>query len=148
MSVKVGAPVRHLGPPGEGTLRDLSRPGRHAFSLPVLDVPLFDREVVGVDMLRRMGEAIFGDRDPAAVLHAGGRQQVVETEGGFALRVPLPVPSGTIQLNRTASDELIVHIGNRRRILSLPHTLAAMTIRGARHQDNTLHVDFAPAGAD
>ena len=40
MSVKVGAPVRHLGPPGEGTLRDLSRPGRHAFSLPVLDVPV------------------------------------------------------------------------------------------------------------
>lgn len=116
--------------------------------LPVFDVPLFDREVVGIDMLRRMGEAIFREFDPAAVLHSGDRQQVIETEEGFALRVPLPVPTGTIQLNRTASDELIVHIGNRRRILSLPNTLAAMKIRGARHQDNTLHVDFAPAGAD
>jgi len=34
-----GAPVRTQGPPGEGTLKDLSRPGRRAFSLPALDVP-------------------------------------------------------------------------------------------------------------
>ena len=39
----VGAPVRRQGPPGAGTLMDLSRPGRRAFSLPRLDVP--EREV-------------------------------------------------------------------------------------------------------
>ena len=37
---RVGAPVRVGGPPDrQGTLRDLSRPGRRAFSLPELDVP-------------------------------------------------------------------------------------------------------------
>ena len=37
---RVGAPVRVGGPPnGQGTLKDLSRPGRRAFSLPELDVP-------------------------------------------------------------------------------------------------------------
>jgi glycine dehydrogenase subunit 2 len=36
----VGAPVRTQGPSdGQGTLKDLSRPGRRAYSLPVLDVP-------------------------------------------------------------------------------------------------------------
>jgi glycine dehydrogenase subunit 2 len=34
-----GAPVRRGGPPGDGTLKDLSRPGRRAWSLPPLDVP-------------------------------------------------------------------------------------------------------------
>ncbi len=35
-----GAPVRTQGPPTQqGTIRDLSRPGRRAFSLPALDVP-------------------------------------------------------------------------------------------------------------
>ena len=35
-----GAPVRTQGPPdGRGTLKDLSRPGRRAYSLPRLDVP-------------------------------------------------------------------------------------------------------------
>ena len=36
-----GAPVRTQGPPDrEGTLKDLSRPGRRAWSLPPLDVPV------------------------------------------------------------------------------------------------------------
>ncbi len=39
MSETIGAPVRRQGPPGRGTLRDLSRAGRRAFSLPTLDVP-------------------------------------------------------------------------------------------------------------
>ncbi len=42
MTQAVGAPVRRQGPPGLGTLRDLSRPGRGAWSLPRLDVPPVD----------------------------------------------------------------------------------------------------------
>jgi len=34
-----GAPVRRTGPPGDGTLKDLSRTGRRAWSFPNLDVP-------------------------------------------------------------------------------------------------------------
>jgi glycine dehydrogenase subunit 2 len=36
--VNRGAPVRSQGPPGDGSLRDLSRPGRSAWSFPELDV--------------------------------------------------------------------------------------------------------------
>ncbi|HEU4354310.1 MAG TPA: aminomethyl-transferring glycine dehydrogenase subunit GcvPB, partial [Actinomycetota bacterium] len=39
MTQAVGAPVRRQGPPGLGTLKDLSRPGRRSWSLPELDVP-------------------------------------------------------------------------------------------------------------
>jgi glycine dehydrogenase subunit 2 len=39
VALVTGAPVRRSGPPGQGTLKDLSRPGRRAFSLPDLDVP-------------------------------------------------------------------------------------------------------------
>src|SRR5207253_4449679 len=35
VALETGAPVRRSGPPGEGTLKDLSRPGRRGFSLPV-----------------------------------------------------------------------------------------------------------------
>jgi glycine cleavage system P protein (glycine dehydrogenase) subunit 2 len=40
--VNGGAPVRSQGPPGDGTLRDLSRPGRSAFTFPELDVDPLD----------------------------------------------------------------------------------------------------------
>jgi arsenite-transporting ATPase len=114
--------------------------------LPIFDVPLFDREVVGLDMLRRMGETLFADRDPADILYSGKEQQVIQTETGYALHIPLPfMSSGKISLNRTSADELVVHIGNRKRVLSLPHTLASMTIAGADHQDSTLRVRFRRA---
>jgi arsenite-transporting ATPase len=112
------------------------------FPLPIFDVPLFDREMVGLDMLRRMGDAIFADRDPTDVFYIGEEQEVIETKEGYLLRVPLPLESGTIRLNRSLPDELIVNIGNRKRILSLPHTLAGMKIKGAQHEEGELTVTF------
>lgn len=35
----IGAPLRRQGPPGSGTVKELSRPGRRASSFPELDVP-------------------------------------------------------------------------------------------------------------
>lgn len=110
--------------------------------LPILDVPLFDREVVGLDMLRRMGEALFAERDPTERLYTGPERRVYETEDGYTLHIPLPMAQGKVQLTRTSPDEVIVHIGNRKHILSLPHTLAGMQIGKAHHEDSTLHIDF------
>ncbi len=112
------------------------------FPLPIFDVPLFNREMVGLDMLRRMGDAIFADRDPTDVFYIGEEQEVIETKEGYLLRVPLPLESGTIRLNRSLPDELIVNIGNRKRILSLPHTLAGMKIKEAQHEEGELTVMF------
>jgi len=110
--------------------------------LPILDVPLFAREVVGLDMLRKMASAMFAERDPSEVFYRGEEQRVVADEDGYTLHLPLPVPGGKIQLNRTSPDELVVHIGNRKRILSLPHTLASMQIEGASHDNGTLSIPF------
>jgi len=112
------------------------------FPLPILDVPLFDREIVGLDMLRRAGEALFVERDPTDVFYMGEGQRVVEMDDGYILHVPLPLEQGKIRLQRAVPDELIVHIGNRKRILSLPHSLATMKIRGAHHEDGQLSVRF------
>jgi arsenite-transporting ATPase len=114
-------------------------------SLPILDVPLFDREVVGLDMLHLMGETVYGERDPTERFYTGEEQRIVENGDGYTYQIPLPMNSGRIRLNRTATDELIVHIGNRKRILSLPHALGAMSIEGARHEDDTLSIDFSRA---
>ena len=112
-------------------------------ALPIFDAPLLETEIVGVDMLRRLCHAVFGDRDPSERLYTGQEPQIIETETGYVYQIPLPMGSGRIQLNRAGADELIVHIGNRKRILSLPHTLASMQIGSARHVNDALHIDFA-----
>lgn len=124
---------------------------QQAFSpLPMLDAPFFDREVVGSAMLERLAQALFADRDPADVLYVGPRQQIVKTDHGYTLLLPLPfVTSSDVQLTRSSSDELIVRVGNHKQMLSLPHTLASMEVLGAQHVDGALRVHFGhTAGLD
>ena len=111
--------------------------------LPILDLPLFDREVVGLEMLRLMGDTLFAEHDPTDRLYTGPEQRVEEAENGYTLQIPLPLDRGRVQLTRVSSDEVVVHIGNRKHMLSLPHTLASMQIGKAHHQDSTLHINFS-----
>jgi len=114
-----------------------------AFSpLPILKVPLFDQEVMGLDMLRRMAESIYGERDPAKVFFMGQTHTVEKKDRLYFLSIPLPfVGKEDIQLTRSA-EELIVHIGNKKRNIILPRALVPLDVLGARHEDDTLVVRF------
>lgn len=121
-----------------------------AFSpLPIRDIPLFSDEVVGVEMLRRMGEALYGDSDPATIFYRGRAQEVVKNNGVYQLRIPLPfLERSAVRLTRSLSDELIVHIGNWKRNIALPRVLSGLAVQGARYEDQTLVVSFrAPEAA-
>ena len=113
--------------------------------LPILDVPFFDREVVGLEMLQRMGQVLFAERDPTEVFYTGQASQVTKTDEGYIFCLPLPfVSNQDLQLTRSSADELIVHIGNHKRILSLPRTLATMQVQRARQEKGMLYVTFTP----
>jgi arsenite-transporting ATPase len=115
--------------------------------LPIMNVPYFSREVVGKEMLREMAAALFAGRDPSEVLYVGEEQKVVKLDDGYQLCLPLPFVSGEqIELTRSSHDELIIHIGNRKHLLSLPRSLAAMKVERAKHEDGTLRVTFRAEG--
>ncbi|MCS7221875.1 MAG: TRC40/GET3/ArsA family transport-energizing ATPase [Anaerolineae bacterium] len=115
-----------------------------AFSpLPILDVPLFDQEVVGLEMLRKMALAIFGDQDPAQVFYRGKTQQIIKKDQHYQLSLPLPlVDRSRIHLTKTAHDELVIRIGNWKRNLLLPRVLAGLEVAGARYEGDQLIVTF------
>lgn len=114
--------------------------------MPILDVPLFDDEVVGLNMLRRMGQALYHDRDPIDIFYMGRSQEVIKANGAYHLRLPLPfVQKSEIKLTRSLSDELIVHIGNWKRNIALPRVLAGLPVQGARYEGESLIVAFRAA---
>ena len=117
-----------------------------AFSpLPILKAPLFDQEVVGLDMLRRMAESIYGDDDPTKMYFVGRTHSVEKKDGRYVLNLRLPfVEKENLELTRSG-DELIVHIGNRKRNLILPRVLASLDVQSARFDEDTLVITF---GAD
>lgn len=114
-----------------------------AFSpIPIFEVPLFDDEIVGIPKLRKMGEAIFGDRDPSQIFFRGRAQETALEDGVYVLKLALPfTQKSDITVNRKG-DELSVRVGRYLRSIILPRTLVELPIQGAVFQDETLHIRF------
>jgi arsenite-transporting ATPase len=119
-----------------------------AFSpVPVLRAPYFEEEVVGADMLDRLGGALFADHDPAEVLHDALTQELVVLDEEARLRLALPFArKGDISLKKIGL-ELIVGVDGQRRTIMLPPALAALQPVGATFEDGVLEVRFDGARA-
>jgi len=117
---------------------------RESFSpVPILEVPLFDEEVVGERMLLRMAEAIYGDRDPTARMFEGASQRVERVGSEYVLALKLPfVERGEVSLTRR-DGELFVTVGGYRREVTLPRVLASRETVGASIEGGELRVRFA-----
>ncbi len=122
-----------------------SRAVEEAFApLPILQVPLMDSEVVGLERLRQLGQLVYGDRDPAAVFYKGARHMVRKEDGRYILILKLPfVSKEALKLTRTG-DELVVHIGNQKRNIVLPRVVATLDVESAKAEDGEVHVVFGP----
>lgn len=110
--------------------------------LPILRVPLFEQEVLGLSMLRRLAEALYGESDPAGHFADGRAQSFLQENGHYVLRLALPFASReAIQLTRNG-DELLVRVGAYRRNIVLPHALVNRDTQSATFEDNELRITF------
>jgi arsenite/tail-anchored protein-transporting ATPase len=111
--------------------------------IPIFNVPLFDSEVVGEEMLKRMAAATYGDRDPADRFVTVSPQRIQKNGNDYVLSLKVPfVDRSSVDLSRH-NGELYVTIGNYRREISLPRVLAQRETAGAAIQDGELRVRFA-----
>lgn len=123
---------------------------RSSFSpTPVLTAPLFDDELVGVEALAALAEAVYGDHDETSVLHEG-RPIGLERDGdGFRLRIALPFASkDDLDLHRRG-HELHVRVGSTKRMVPLPAAVRRCDVSSAKLTGGELIVTFrAPAPAE
>ena len=110
--------------------------------LPIYEAPLFEREVVGVEMLTKMGNALFGDVDPVEIKYNTRTQRIDKKEDEYVLSIYMPfTDKKDLSLNQKG-DELIVKAGNIKRNISLPRTLVNLSIKGAKYEDDMLKIRF------
>jgi arsenite-transporting ATPase len=112
---------------------------------PIRYVPLMNQEVVGIDLLDELGEKLFGGDDPIAVYHVDRTYSFEKLEDGYLLLLPLPFTSKSDIDLKQIGDELIVQIGNQKRNLVLPRSLASLQTRNAKLEDGILRIRFAPS---
>jgi arsenite-transporting ATPase len=110
--------------------------------LPFFEAPLFDREMVGTEMLDQFGLRVFGKADPAAVLHKDKPIEIRKERGGYALYVRLPFAEKDRIHVWARGDELSIQVDNQRRHFVLPRTLAGRAVTSAAFEEQRLRVAF------
>jgi arsenite/tail-anchored protein-transporting ATPase len=111
--------------------------------IPILNVPLFDSEVVGEEMLTRMAAATYNDLDPAERFVTNSPQRIEKKGEDYVLALKVPfVDRDDVDLSRH-NGELFVTVGNYRREISLPRVLAQRETTGAAIQEGELRVRFS-----
>ncbi len=114
--------------------------------IPILTLPLFGREIVGMPMLHTMGRTLYGDDDPTKFFFHGQIQSIEGKDSNYILNLTLPfIAKGDIGLMRN-NDELTVQVGYFRRNIILPNILRGMDIGGAKFEDDKLKIRFAKEG--
>ena len=114
-------------------------------SLPMLKAPLFGEEMGGLDGLRQLADALYGDRNPAERMFDGVVHKLERINGGesWMLRVPLGfAQKDQLELFR-ARDEISLSVGPYRRNIALPDELLDLEITSAKFEDHTLNIKFA-----
>ena len=110
--------------------------------LPILRAHLAETEVVGLAALARLAAELYGDRPPAARLHAGQPLRFDRVDGRRAIVLDLPfAEKGQLDVGRRGS-ELLITLGPYRRVMTLPDSLVDRPVREAKLRDGTLTVVF------
>ena len=114
-------------------------------SIPILHAPMFEQEVVGQEMLGRLGEAVFADHDPLALLIENRPQRLEKVGDEYVLSLELPfVSKDQVELIQR-QDELFVRVGPYKREITLPRVLAKRRSRTAKFDPTgrTLRIHFS-----
>ncbi len=113
--------------------------------VPVFRAQLAGEELIGVARLRQFADELYGDTDPAAVLHVGRPLTVEARSDEWVLGLNLPFADrDDLELGRTAT-ELLVRTGAHRRAVVLPDSLRSRAVRGATMVGDRLEVTFTSA---
>jgi arsenite/tail-anchored protein-transporting ATPase len=114
--------------------------------LPVLTAPLFNQEMGGLEGLRRLAIALYGDEDPSKRQSDGSAHRIEKiddaTDGTkYIMHVPLGfAEKGDVDMYRSR-DEITLRVGPYRRNIVLPAVLHDLELN-AKFDPPVLHVRF------
>jgi arsenite/tail-anchored protein-transporting ATPase len=113
--------------------------------IPITKVPLFRREVLGLEMLKTVGDVVYGDKNPLDIFYREEHTSITKVnEGHYIMKIRLPfvfdnkMEANVLQLG----DSLTLRIGNYQKGVILPVFLAGMRVAEAGYEEKWLKIDF------
>lgn len=116
------------------------------YPIPIKKLKLYDRELRGIDMLRRAANDLYHDEDPSKIFYKGKKIQMKTYNNKLEIVFPVPFMSKSDLDIERIGDELIVNLktdmGPIMLILPLPTITFKMNLERAKLINNELHLYF------
>ncbi|MFZ5645181.1 MAG: ArsA family ATPase [Bacillota bacterium] len=110
--------------------------------VPIITVPMFSEEVMGIESLEKMSRTCFGGTPPDKFYFRGQPQRVCREGSGYLMEIKLPfAQKGDISLSQKG-DELTVRVGDYKRNIFLPRMLMGREATGAKMNGDVLNIRF------
>jgi arsenite-transporting ATPase len=113
-----------------------------AFPIPCLRARLAASERIGVEALRELSREVYGERDPAAVLHRGRPLRWRRGAAATLLEIDLPGASKEEIEVSIHGGELLVRVRDAARRVALPESVAGRRLAGSALRGGVLEVRF------
>lgn len=114
-----------------------------SFPVPLFQAPLLAQEPVGVEALRALADAVYGDRDPAERFIDARPIRWAVREGRTRLEIDVPHATQEEVEVLAHGGELLVRVRDAHRRISLPASVAGRRVESAQLHDGVLVVTFA-----
>jgi arsenite-transporting ATPase len=115
--------------------------------LPILRLPLFQEEIIGTELLHKVADALYHDKDPTDTLTTERPFQLVQQENGnYELIIKLPFSEkGELAIEHDRNTLVIrvaTAVGKYKRVLYLPTVVRDLDIEKAKFHENELRILF------
>ncbi len=98
--------------------------------LPIFKVYHQGHEVFGLKLLEKIGEAIYGEEDPALIFHAESPIQIEEGKNNYIIKLRLPfIKEDDFEVNKFG-DEIVIDLNGQRKSVILPRFANFLTLEG------------------
>jgi arsenite-transporting ATPase len=120
----------------------LEETGELFHDLPILTGRLFDREMVGLEQLEKLGRDIFGRKDPTSIFTRRRPIVLGHQDGRRFIRICMPHCDPKALDMWIKGEELIIQAGSFKRHILLPRAYTGLELKEAEYQDEHLTIHF------
>jgi len=110
--------------------------------LPVKKLRMYEKEIVGLQSLELFAKDMYGDTDPSDMMYDEPPIKFVRNGNVYEVQLKLMFANPVDIDVWVTGDELYIHIGNQRKIITLPISLTGLEPGDAFFKDKWLHIPF------
>lgn len=110
--------------------------------IPILKNRMLNTEAVGLELLEMIGDELFGDKDPTKIMFTEQLQKIKKDGNDYILSIYMPLVEYEKFSLKKNNDDFIIEVGNFRKNVVLPRTLAHLEPGDASFNNGYLDIRF------